>query len=811
MAEMRDFAGKNRLKHRELLRPAGVFLVITAAVSAFSWTVAEQERERIRVETDTTAEQVRLRLEAWVDTRTAIIKHMADRWPTVYDVRPEQFRDDATEFVGLYKGIQALNWMDNDYVIRIVVPEAGNEAALGKDLHEHPDANAVPAIVRATESGQTCRTPALELLQEGKGFAAYRPVFNSQGELKGYIDGVFRVSRLVDACLAEPRLRDRFCFLLSETDGQVIYDHRWNELPVRTGYEALAPVRVIDRPWILHMAVAPSALMVAHNNTPRILLGAGLSTALIISLLLFLAIRRQSALLENEVRLRSLFEGIQDVLFVHDDEGRILDCNEAACRKLGYSRPELLLRKTSDIDAPEFAAGFKDRLRDQFSGGRFTFEGVHVTKTGTRIPVDVNTSVIDYRGRRAILAVVRDLTDRKRAEEENRQLMTRVLHSQKLESLGVLSGGIAHDFNNILVSIMGNASLVLDDLPADSPNRDNIREIEQASKLAADLCNQMLAYSGKGKFIVAPVNLNDVVTETQRLLAVSISKNAALKFELAAELPAIEADATQIRQVIMNLLTNASEAIGNQPGTITVTTGAMHCTMPYLQEICAPFMAADALKEGDYAFLEVSDDGSGMDPDTLSRLFEPFFTTKFTGRGLGMAAVLGIVRGHNGAIHVRTAREKGTAIRVLFPVTDRPVQPVESRPVKTDEWRGSGIVLLVDDDDMVTSVAKRILERIGFRVLLARGGLQAIELFQQRAHEIVLVLLDLTMPDMNGDETMKMMRQIQPDVCVVLSSGYTQHEVTQRFTGALPAGFIQKPYQTRELTNVLRQVLDNGR
>jgi PAS domain S-box-containing protein len=399
--------------------------------------------------------------------------------------------------------------------------------------------------------------------------------------------------------------------------------------------------------------------------------------------------------------------------------------------------------------------------------------------------------------------VARDISERRRAEEERAKLVAQMREVQKLESLGVLAGGIAHDFNNILMAILGNADLALFSLSAASPARPQIEEIARASQRAADLCRQMLAYSGKGRFVVGRYDLSEIVQEMAQMLEVSVSKKATLRYSFAPELPAVEADATQLRQVIMNLITNASESLEDQKGVISVTTGVLDCDRAYL----ADSHLDDRLPAGRYVYLEVADTGSGMDAETRQRIFDPFFTTKFTGRGLGLAVVLGIVRGHRGAIKVSSEPGQGTKFRILFPAVawgpaDRAASTIQCAPLAH-----GGTVLLVDDDPKVRQVATQMLTILGYKVLAAATGREALEAYKMGVKEIDCVILDLTMPEMGGEEVFHQLRQLRRDVCVILSSGYNEQEVTQKFTGKGLAGFIQKPYTMANLQVTLNQVL----
>ncbi|MBN2586446.1 MAG: PAS domain S-box protein [Candidatus Fermentibacteraceae bacterium] len=397
-----------------------------------------------------------------------------------------------------------------------------------------------------------------------------------------------------------------------------------------------------------------------------------------------------------------------------------------------------------------------------------------------------------------------DITDKVIAEETRKNLEAQIQHTQKLESLGVLAGGIAHDFNNILMAILGYADLALLDSEPGSPSRSSIEEIEKAARNAADLTKQMLAYSGKGKFQIAKLDLNKIIREMTHLLEISISKKAVIKFNLAAKLPPIEADPSQIRQIIMNLITNASDSMEDTSGVITITTNIMDCDSDYLGTV----YLSDRVEEGTYVYMEVADTGCGMDDQTLKRLFDPFFTTKFTGRGLGLSAVLGIIRGHGGTIKVYSEEGSGSSFKVLLPAVKGEAESGARKDVcRLEEFRG-GTVLLVDDEVSVREVGMSMLERKGYDVLVAGDGREALEIFREKHDEIDCIILDLTMPHMDGDETFREMRKIDSSVKVIISSGYNKQDVTQRFVGKGLAGFIQKPYRLSELHAKVQEVIN---
>ncbi len=501
-----------------------------------------------------------------------------------------------------------------------------------------------------------------------------------------------------------------------------------------------------------------------------------------------------------QARYEAVFNATGEAIFIHDgDTGRILDVNRAMLEMYGCSREEVLSGKVDDLVAgtpPYTSEEAIAWIRKAMNEGHQTFEWQARRKNGELFWVEVSLTRTEIEGKPRVIAVVRDIGERKRMEEQMRQV-------QKLESLGVLAGGIAHDFNNLLMAILGNADLALAEMSPVSPGRENIEAIETTARRAAELCRQMLAYSGRGKFVIEAIDLNALVEEMTHMLEVSISKKVVIKMNLAANLPRIDGDPGQIRQVVMNLVINGSEAIGERSGVVSISTGAMDCDAAYLEDT----FGERGLAPGTYVFLEVADTGCGMDEETMARIFDPFFSTKFTGRGLGMAAVLGIVRGHSGAIRVYSERGCGTTIKILFPASRIPAVEEDASVVAEAGIEGGGrLILMVDDEPTVRTVGAKMLESLGFRVITAGDGAEALELFAGRCDEIWCVLMDLTMPRMDGEEAFREMRRIKKDVRVILSSGYNEQEVSQKFVGKGLGGFIQKPFQLKDLRKALSRI-----
>ncbi len=437
---------------------------------------------------------------------------------------------------------------------------------------------------------------------------------------------------------------------------------------------------------------------------------------------------------EEEIRQQArLLDVAHDSIIVRTLDNRITYWNQGAVEQYGYSKEEALGKVTHSLLKTIFPAA-QDEISAQLqSTNLWEGELIHTARDGS-VRTVASRWVLqrDSDGHPvAILEINNDITEKKRAEEERQKLEQQLLHSQKLESLGVLAGGIAHDFNNILTTIIGNADLALMRINKESPAIGNLHRIEEAAARAADLAKQMLAYSGKGRFVVESLDLNILLEEMLHMLEVSISKKAVLRLNLHKPLPPVEADATQMRQIVMNLVINASEAIGDRSGVIAITTGCMECDRTYLKDVWLD----ENLSGGLYDYFEIADSGCGMDRETMAKLFDPFFTTKFTGRGLGMAAVLGIVRGHKGAIKVYSEPGKGTSFKILLPASGRPAGIFNGEP-RRDDWRGSGTVLLVDDEETIRGIGAEMLKELGFTTVTAVDGRDAVEKFRKQPRHL---------------------------------------------------------------------------
>jgi two-component system cell cycle sensor histidine kinase/response regulator CckA len=514
------------------------------------------------------------------------------------------------------------------------------------------------------------------------------------------------------------------------------------------------------------------------------------------------------ALESQSAQYRALFELMPGSVVLLDSKGYIRDANPYFCRAMCYAREDLVGLHVTQIsqEKPEV---IEHNITRMIAGEILQHEVTNVQKDGSLRFYELREAAVTLPdGSMSILAVSNDITDRKRAEQAKLEMERQLLHAQKMDSLGALAGGIAHDFNNLLAVIMSNIELAISDLPITSPVQNSLTNSLLAGKRAAELTRQMLAYSGRGRFITAEVDLSNLVRNLSDLLKVSVSKSVRLEWNLAPDLPLIHADVAQIQQVLMNLVTNASEAIADKPGVVTVSTSVRECDASYLAET----RTSNKPRPGLYVILEVSDTGCGMDETVRAKLFDPFFTTKFVGRGLGMSAVLGIVQGHHGAIMVSSKPKKGTVVSVVLQAIPKAVaissanEPLPFVPLKTPSLPLSGTVLIADDETQVRSLMELLLKRMGLQVLSAEDGERAVEIFRQHADEIKFVLLDLTMPNMDGRKALAEIRKIKPDTKVILMSGYESADVVGRYHEHGFDAFIQKPCDLETFKKVVQQM-----
>ncbi len=742
-------------------------------------------------------------------------------------------------------------------VIKYAEPVAGNEAVLGYDILTAPTAR---DLARARASRQLVATHQFPLVQSssrdtGLGMVFITPVFglagtDDTGEFKGFAQSVFRVETMLsqphrtnpDAAL------DLYYLDLDATgdETRLLYASEAGREPLREGRRREATRRLHDpagyrqfldlggRRWLLLIRMNPAWLAARRTAVPGLLFGGGLLVSLLIALLMHTLLRRtrriefevaertedllaarrlleddirqredtEQRLRESESRLQAILDHSPGAIFVKDPAGRYLLFNPpfaALCR-----RPveEIVGRTDFDLFPEDLAQAL--RANDEAvlrEGQPRDFEEIAASPGGPRTSIVQKFPLLDAQGRiYALCGIVTDITSRVQAEVARREMERRLQASQKLESLGVLAGGIAHDFNNILTAVLGNASLARQIGGPDSPVQRQLAQIESASRRAADLCQQMLAYAGKGRIVTDHVDLGEIVRGTVALLEVSISKDIRLELRLAESLPPVLADITQLRQIVMNLDINAADAIGDSPGRPDGRIAVSTFVRPTTAAELAGSIGGPELPAGDYVALEISDNGGGMAPETLARIFEPFFTTKFSGRGLGLSAVLGIVQSHKGALSVESQPGHGSAFRLLLPAVAGGAGPASAPvAVATGSAPLRGTVLVVDDEQDVRDITGAALSSFGLTVVTAASGDEAVALCREQGDRIHLILLDLTMPGASGGETVRRLRLANARQKIVLMSGYSEPDAAQRIGHPGVTGFLQKPFELATL------------
>jgi PAS domain S-box-containing protein len=504
---------------------------------------------------------------------------------------------------------------------------------------------------------------------------------------------------------------------------------------------------------------------------------------------------------QAEEELTLFFDLVPDMVCIASTEGFFKKINRAWEAVLGYTQEELLKVPFLDLIHPDDVSATLGEIKKQIAGeSTINFINRYRCKDGSYCWLEwVTTPAMD---KSILYAVARDITERKRAEQEKKVLEQQLLHAQKMESLGVLSGGIAHDFNNILAIITGHCYLVELDYETTG---EHIPAIKLAAERAAGLCRQMLTYAGKGQYVLAPLNIGKLVDEMATMLKATIRQNVVLRLNLPADIPIIKGDDNQIRQVVMNLIINASEAIGEAQGEIRISLARAEIREGQSEKDHLDL----PIPPGIYVCLEVDDNGSGMDDETKQRLFEPFYTTKFSGRGLGMSATLGIITAHKGALQFSSELGKGTTFKVFLPISLN--VPAENHPAKhvasSVPWQGGGTILLAEDDEQVRMIARIMLEELGFSVIEASDGKMALELYRKNAAVISIVMTDIGMPVIDGYTLFRELKMIKPDLPIIISSGFGDISVTTKIPRKEISGLVCKPFNFDHLREVMKGAL----
>lgn len=513
----------------------------------------------------------------------------------------------------------------------------------------------------------------------------------------------------------------------------------------------------------------------------------------------------EEALREEKERYRAVVEQSRDAIFLVDSRSRkILEANPALQKMIGYNADELqhmYLYDFIDHKPDEIDTNIKRIIQTGYSD---LGERKYRHKNGTIIHVHVRVSRILFHDTDVLCIVAHDISERKKAEKARLDMELRLQQIQKMESLAVMAGGIAHDFNNLLSAIMGNASLALLKQETGDSVQEYLERIEKSARRASELSRQLLAYAGKTEFIIKPLNLTALVREMINILRVSISKKAHIEFNLDDTIPAIDADQTQIRQIIMNLLINASEALPDGKGNITISTGIIHLRSKDLPKL----ILSESMIPGDYVFLELSDNGYGMTPKVRKKIFDPYYSTKEGGRGLGLASVLGIVRGHKGAISLHTEPGKGTSIKIIFQISRQTAaEECLISPANHYHPTGHGQILIIDEEKTTRRTTKEMLQQLGFEVLTAAREDKGLRLLRRFRDTIQLVIFDQTPSHQSCLEILTKIKAINNHLKVIISSTITESHCRQRFEHKQIAGFLHKPYSFEQFAEVIETAI----
>ncbi len=716
--------------------------------------------------------------------------------------------------------------------ILYVEPVTGNERALGYDLKYGPTTTELNV---ARDTGQFAVSQRIRLIQELEqdrySIILIWPVLKvieGQTTCIGFVQGIFRIadllgrhtSQTLDVMYLDPAAdaANRIIFMDSPSMGST-EKPTMSEADFQQGMHKEINLPIGNRQW--RVSYRPNSEWLQQNTSqnPTWLLLAGLSITGLLGGLMHVLDRRTDTieaevekqtqeLKESRRQLENLMQSLPGMAFrsSYEPHSQILFMSEGAQALTGYTAAEFMSNKShpSKIIHPDDLDSVREKTKAAIAAKTpFEMEYRLRTRNGeVKWALSRGRGVYEESGAlRFIEGLVIDITAQKTAEAEKLAIERLMQEGQKLESLGILAGGVAHDFNNLLTTILGNTGLARQEIGSHSTALENLHQVELASQHAAMLCRQMLAYAGKGQLIKEPLDLEELVTQLQPLLKSSVGKHIDLQFHHDESVPKVYGDRTQLNQIIVNLVINAAEAMEHESGQIILRT-----QVRVVNEITlGQTVAGQDLPPGEYVILEVQDQGSGMDDSTLQRIFEPFFSTKFEGRGLGLAAVLGIVRGHHGAMSVSSEPGAGTCFTLML--QPHRIESHELIPAETTQ----PIAMVVDDDEPVRLVTGQLLESMNYFPVTAASGIAAIELLRQNPHRFAVVLLDCVMPDMSGEKTLLKLRTIRPGLPVLMMSGLTERSHNFPPTDDPSFGFITKPFTRATLQVKLEALLAKKR
>ena len=781
----------------------GLLLVLGLGIAG-----KHNDAERIGLETRITAEQLKIRIESCFDARAGLVRTLAGYpWQSREQIISD-WAERASALLPLYTGVQALNYVDPDGVIRVVYPAEPNRAALGANLRRNPNASVVRSLEQARLTGAMARTNIVELLQGGKGFALYLPIRAVGGLPAGFVNGVFRVEALMNSCLPEGRLRQNFSFALIDGDS-VFYEQADPRITAPSPYQVDLQIDVAGARWRFTMAPLTSYLAATGDILDEIWIALGVLLVTLLTLAFRLALVRQRDIEAREDEYRLLVENQTDVVVKVNMDGELQYVSPSYCELFGKTQDELLGKAFMPLvheDDRELTARSLESL--QQPPHTSYHEQRAMTKDGWRWLAWSNRAVLDDNGELVgITAVGRDVTEVKRLEE-------RIAHAQKMRAMGELAGGITHDFNNLLQVILGNIEFLLLDDKHDAETRNSLESVRDIAGRARSLTRKLATLSRQDITRPEVFDINGLLQELTELLGHTLPASVDLTVTPASDPLLVYGDRALLEQVVLNLCFNARDAIESK--------GSIRLRAKRLKVREADQQPDPHLGAGEYVVITVEDDGHGIPADILPRIFDPFFTTKGddTGTGLGLANSYSIVEQHHGTMTVDSTPGEGSCFAIYLPLTTADAAgPVESRTPSSPRAESGGKLVLVAPDvaplDVESPIkvyvgtqpeqmlACKVLEKAGFETCVAEDGKQALELFKARRDEIRLLILDLVMPGMGGQEVAAAVRELSPDVRILFVSGFVPDETK----GSLNDPVIRKPYTIDTLMEAVGELV----
>jgi len=777
-----------------------IFLLSGWALVLAIWVVLDQsESGSVHRETVSTSERVYKHLESCVQTRMALIDALSNQeWQDQRDIIAN-WSAVSRPLLDIFSGVQAVNYVDNEGIIRVVSPVSGNEPALGKNLFNHPDPEVPKTLAAAKASGKTVRTNTVTLLQSGRGFTAYKQLFTVDGEPLGYVNSVFRINALIQDCMHLENIDSQYRYQLIEESGQVIYSRVNRPQMGAWDFEVNQAVQILDKPWQLRLA--PTTDYVASLNS---ILDEVLSlVGGILTLLLAWAIRtllvRQNFLQESETRYRQLIENQSDLIVHYSANLEIIYASPNYCELHGKSLQELL--------GTQFRPEIHEEDQHTFNESQTRLRTPPYVSQYDRMRVKIDgdwrwfawsySGVVDENGHlETVTAIGRDITELMRLEIQ-------VSQAQKMQAVGQMAGGISHDFNNLLQVMLANIEFVLEDLPSDSPVIEDLMRVKSSINRAMELSQRLASLNRQQPQGMEIIDLEPLMGQFVELLLRTLGSTIEIHYQPTGTEFKIRGNASEIEQVILNLCFNARDSIeGN--GSIRLSLNRINADVLFRQRY--PELTEDA-----YVCIRIKDDGCGMEPETLARIFDPFYSTKAagSGTGLGLTNCYGIVQQHDGLILADSKPGKGSTFRIYLPLTDEAITDssiVENIEVGMKKHRDK--ILVVDDDPEVLELTLRTLDAAGYNTVSAANGALALEMLRQVDSDISLVVMDLVMPVMDGRSAGAIIRAEFPDIKILYVSGFDPDSGSPQ-VAPLNGPLLRKPYRAGELYEAIKALVDS--